>query len=163
LVQNGRGRVSLHRDFDLHPLTDAGDPDDWRPNSVWALVTDDRADVAVIVEEIGVGDSIPLHVHHIPEVLLYGSGEAEVRVGAETYSVRAGDVVIVPAGVPHGTRNIGDEPVRLHAIFPASRIDMQYLERNPAPGTEGDDPRPGVVWDTRTGSVEPMSPFGHGE
>jgi quercetin dioxygenase-like cupin family protein len=146
----------LHRDFDLQPIADAGDPDDWRPNSRWAPATDSEADMAVIVEEIGVGDSIPLHRHRIDETLIYEAGEAEVRVGEETYSVRGGDIVIVPAGAPHGTRNVGATKVRVNAVFPSARVDMEYLERNPAPGTEDDDPQPGVVYDMRTGAVEPL-------
>jgi quercetin dioxygenase-like cupin family protein len=117
-------------------------------------VSDERADVAVVAEEIGVGDEIPLHRHRIDEVLLYESGEAHVRVGGETYRVAAGDIVIVPAGEPHGTRNIGGEAVRLRAVFPSHRVDIEYLERNPAPGTEGQDPQPRAVWNTRTGAVE---------
>jgi quercetin dioxygenase-like cupin family protein len=149
--------VGLHRDFDLQPLTDPGDPDDWRPNSIWTLVAEESADVAVIIEEIGVGDAIPLHRHQIDEVLLYEAGDAEVRVDDETYRVQAGDIVIVPAGAAHGTRNVGSDKVSLRAVFPSHRIDMTYLERNPAPGTEDDAPRPGVVWDIRTGEVQPLS------
>jgi quercetin dioxygenase-like cupin family protein len=148
--------MSLHTNLDLRPLTDPGDPDDWRPNSRWSLVADEHAEMTVIVEEIAVGDVIPFHVHRIDEVLLYHSGEAEVRVGEETHAVRAGDIVVVPAGEPHGTRNVGAEAVRLQAVFPSRRLDIQYIERNPAPGTEGDEPQPGVVWDTRTGTVEPL-------
>ena len=149
-------RVGLHRDLELTPLTDPGDPDDWRPNSAWALVAEEEADLAVIVEEIGVGDAIPLHRHRIDEVILYLAGEAEVRLGEATYAVRSGDIVVVPAGHVHGTRNTGTEIVSLRAFFPTARIDIEYLERNPAPGTEGEPPRPGVVWDTRTDRVEPL-------
>jgi len=148
--------MSLHRDLPLLPLTDPSDPDDWRPNSSWALVADRDADMAVIVEHIGVGDAIPLHRHEIDEVIFYLCGEAEVRVGEETYNVRGGDIVVIPAGNVHGTRNTGQEMVELRAIFPCARIDIQYVERNPAPGTVGDPPRPGVVWDTHTGAVEPV-------
>ena len=148
--------MSLHRDLELRPLTDPGDPDDWRPGSSWALAADPDADMAVIVEEIGVGDSIPLHRHRIDEVILCLSGEAEVRVGEERYDVRGGDIVVVPAGSVHGTRNTGPEVVSIRAIFPRARIDLEYLERNPAPGTEGAPPRPAVVWDTRTGVVEQL-------
>src|SRR5436309_3296091 len=148
--------MSHHRDFDLQPLTDPGDPDDWRPNSFWALVSDPRADMAVIVEKIGVGDAIPLHRHRIEEVILYLAGEAEVRVGDETYAVRGGDIVVIPVGEPHGTRNTGSDVVEMRAIFPQARVDMSYLERNPAPGTEGAEPQPGVIWDTHTGAVEPL-------
>jgi quercetin dioxygenase-like cupin family protein len=148
--------VSLQRPAPLQPLTDPADPNDWRPNSSWVLVAGECADMAVIVEEIGVGDAIPLHRHEIDEVLLYQAGEAEVALDDESYAVRAGDVVFVPAGSVHGTRNVGSEVVRLQAVFPSHRIDMTYLERNPAPGTEGDRPRPGVVWDTRTGAAVPL-------
>jgi hypothetical protein len=53
------------------------DPDEYRIELIdqgrlasqlhWALVTDERADMAVIVEEIGVGDAIALHRHRIDE------------------------------------------------------------------------------------------------
>jgi quercetin dioxygenase-like cupin family protein len=148
--------MGLHRDFELQPLTDLADPDDWRPRSNWTLVADEAANVAVIVEEIGVGDAIPLHRHLIDEVLLYEAGDAEVRIDDETYRVRAGDIVIVPAGAAHGTRNVGSDKVSVRAVFPSHRIDITYIERNPAPGTEGEAPQPGVVWDTRSGEVQPL-------
>ena len=124
---------------------------------MWALVSDERAELAVILEEIAPGEGIPLHRHRIDEVLFYESGDAEVRVDADTYRVAAGDVVIVPAGAAHGTRNVGTDVVRLHAVFPSHRIDIAYLERNPAPGTEGDPPQAPAMWDSRTGRVEPLA------
>jgi quercetin dioxygenase-like cupin family protein len=141
----------------LQSLADSGDPDDWRPSSKFALVSDERAGMAVIVEEIAAGEAIPLHCHQIDEVLFYEAGEAEVRLGEETFRIGAGDILIVPAGAAHGTRNVGSGIVRLHAVFPSHLIDITYLERNPAPGTEGDAPQPPAVWDTRTGEVSPLS------
>lgn len=58
-------------------------------------------------------------------------------------------VVFVPAGLEHGARNIGSESARYIAFFPTSAIDIEYVERNPAPGTEGDPPQPPVVYDAR--------------
>jgi quercetin dioxygenase-like cupin family protein len=107
----------------------------------------------VIVEEIAPGDRIPLHRHRIDEVLLYHSGKAEVRIGEETYSVVAGSIAFVPAGEPHSTTNVGDEPVHLQAVFPSHAIDLEYLERNPAPGTEGDPPQSAITYDVRTGEI----------
>jgi quercetin dioxygenase-like cupin family protein len=148
--------VALHRDLDLRPLDDASDPDDWRPNSRLAFVAHERADMAVIVEEIAPGDAIPLHRHRIDETILYEAGDAEVRIDKDEHSVHAGDIVIVPAGAAHGTRNVGEGVVRLRAVFPSHRIDIEYLERNPAPGTEADAPQPPAVFDARTGAVEPL-------
>jgi quercetin dioxygenase-like cupin family protein len=145
--------VAVVRDIELHPLADERDPDDWRPRSTAAFVSDPVASAAVIVEHVAVGDRIPLHVHRIDEVIFLDGGTAEVRVGDLSRRVGAGAVVIVPAGVPHTTVNVGDEPVRLRAAFPSHVVDIEYLERVPAPGTEGDDPRPPVAYDLRTGEI----------
>lgn len=142
--------------LELQPLADQRDPDDWRPRSRWALASDQRASLAVIAEEIAPGDRIPLHRHRIDEVLLYHSGAAEVRIGEETFAVGAGSIAFVPAGEPHGTTNTGDEPVRVQAVFPSHAIDIEYLERNPAPGSESDPPQPPVSYDARTGEVTPL-------
>lgn len=142
--------------LELQPLADQRDPDDWRPRSRWALASDQRASLAVIAEEIAPGDRIPLHRHRIDEVLLYHSGAAEVRIGEETFAVGAGSIAFVPAGEPHGTTNTGDEPVRVHAVFPSHAIDIEYLERNPAPGSESDPPQPPVSYDARTGAITPL-------
>jgi quercetin dioxygenase-like cupin family protein len=148
---------------ELHPLTDERDPDDWRPRSQAAFLSDADASLAAIVEELAIGDRIPLHVHAIDEVLCYERGTAEVRVGELTQRVGAGATLFVPAGLAHTTVNVGDEPVRLTAVFPSHVVDIRYLERVPAPGTEGDEPGPPVAYDIRTGdvlavAVEPVKP-----
>jgi len=142
--------------LELQPLADPADPDDWRPKSRWALASDPRASLAVIAEEIAPGDRIPLHRHTIDEVLLFQSGRAEVRIGEETFVVGAGSIAFVPAGEPHGTTNVGNEPVGLQAVFPSHAIDIEYLERNPAPGTEGEPPRPPITYDLRTGDISAL-------
>lgn len=148
--------MGLQRELDFQPLTDPDDPDDWRPDSRFALVADPDADVAVIAEKIAPGDAIPLHVHRIDEVIMYLSGEANVKVGDDSYDVAGGDLVFIPAGQVHGTRNTGTGVVEIRAFFPSAKLDITYVERNPAPGTEDDSPQPGLVYDLRTGAVEPL-------
>ena len=43
-------------------------------------------------------------------------------------------------------------PVRIHAMFPSEQIGIRYLERNPAPGTEGEPPQPAFTIDVRSQS-----------
>lgn len=148
--------MSLHRDLHYQALADESDPDDWRPNSEFAFAVDDRTNMLVVAERLAPGDAIPLHRHRIDEVVVYLAGEAEVRVGAETHAVRPGDIVLIPAGEAHGMRNDGDETVQFRAAFPSARLDVEYLERNPAPGTEADPPRRPFAIDFRTGRVEPL-------
>jgi quercetin dioxygenase-like cupin family protein len=147
--------MAVFTHYDLSPF-DESDPDDFRPNSRWALLVDESSasgthvdDITVIVEQIAPGDRIPLHTHPISEVIVVADGTPEITLGNETHRVSAGAVVFIPAGTPHGTRNTSPSPVRIHAMFPAEQIGIRYLERNPAPGTEDHDPQPPFTIDAR--------------
>ena len=134
----------------LEPMV--GDPDDHRPNSRWASLADtDVAGLGAIVEEIGPGDRIPLHTHPVDEVILYRGGTAAVTIGEERRQVTPGTIAFVPAGTPHRTENVGTEPASLFAVFPTTRVGIRYLERNAAPGTDGDEPQAPMTFDFLTG------------
>jgi quercetin dioxygenase-like cupin family protein len=143
------------RDLQFRPLADEGDPDDWRPDSRLAVAVDPRGDapsvegMTVFVEEVAVGDRIPLHEHTIDEVIFIDAGTGEITLGDDVQPVAAGAIAFIPAGVVHGTRNLGDKPLRIHAAFPSGTITIRYHQRNPAPGTEGDPPQPPVAIDVR--------------
>jgi quercetin dioxygenase-like cupin family protein len=138
-----------------------GDPDDHRPSSFWGFAVDPGDDhgrietLAIIREAIAVGDAIPLHTHDVDEAITILAGSANARLGDEQRSVGAGAVIFIPAGTPHGTVNTGDAPLQIHAVFPAISIEIAMLERNPAPGTEGEAPRRSR-YDLRTGDVEAL-------
>ena len=138
-----------------------GDPDDHRPASRWGLRVDpgdERGRVgtlAIITEEIAPGDRIPLHTHDVDEAITILHGLADTRLGEESRRVGPGTVIFIPAGVPHGTANAGPDPLQIHAVFPATSIEISMLERNPAPGTEGDAPHRSR-YDLRTGAFEPI-------
>lgn len=147
--------MAIFSEYDLSPFDDS-DPDDYRPNSRWALFvdvssTDDShvEDLTVIVEDIAPGDRIPLHSHPVDEVIVVAEGTPEVTLGDEQRQVGRGAVIFVPAEMPHGTRNSSRDPVRIHAFFPSEKITIRYVERNPAPGTEDDEPQPPVTIDVR--------------
>ena len=148
--------MSIVEGYAVGPMI--GDPDDHRPGTVWALLVDPGDadgrvdDLAVIHERIGPGEAIPLHVHRVSEVLLI-HGPGAYRLGDQTRRVEEGAVVFVPAGVPHGLLNDGEAPLPLEAVFPTTRVWIRTLERNPAPGTEGDPPQAGATYDFRTGEV----------
>lgn len=148
--------MAIIEEFDYMPLASEEDPDDYRPDSELAIVIDPARDsqefareLTVFKERVAPGDRIPLHVHGIEEVLFLDEGRVEVTLGDERREISPGAVVFIPAGMPHGFRNIGDDDVRIHAVFPAPNIDVRYLERNPAPGTEGQPPGPPLEFDTR--------------
>lgn len=148
--------MTIVEDREYRPLADEDDPDDYRPDSELAVVIDpsgvegDFVDgMAVFFERIAPGDRIPLHQHTIPEVLFVDEGRIEATIGDERRTVGPGATVFVPARAPHGFRNIGDGTAKIHAVFPDTEISIRYLERNPAPGTEGDPPGPPLLYDIR--------------
>jgi quercetin dioxygenase-like cupin family protein len=150
----GRFVMSIITGYQLLPMV--GDPDDHRPNTRWATLVDpeERVDsLAVIIEELAPGDRIPLHTHPVDEVVLYRGGGAIATVGDVRRTVGQGDVVFIPAGTPHATHNVGSDSASLFAVFPSTRIGIEYLERNPAPGTEGAAAQPPTTYDLRTGEV----------
>ena len=141
----------------LTPLADAGDPDDHRVGSTWSGPLVDPVsdgpyvrDLCVILERIAPGERIPLHRHSIDEAIVVESGEVELTLDGRTTVVTGRSVAFVPAGVAHGARNTGSEDAVYTAFFPTASIDIEYLERNPAPGTEADPPQPRTVYDARS-------------
>ena len=128
------------------------DPDDYRPSSSWALHVDPdgRTQLSVIRERMGVGDRIPRHWHDVDEVVLYERGRARVHLDGQDIDVAAGTTVFIPAGAIHGTVNTGDVPLEISAVFPATSVRMDMVERNPMPGTE-DRPPQASRYDMATG------------
>ena len=149
--------MSIVDGYRFEPMV--GDPDDHRPTSVWAVLVDpgDDAgrvdDFAVVSERIGPGDRIPLHIHRVSEVIL-AHGPGRFTLGSDSRAVESGAVMFIPAGVPHGFHNDSDHPLPLQAVFPTTRVWLRYLERNAAPGSEGERQQPGATYDFRTGDVE---------
>ncbi|TRZ44333.1 cupin domain-containing protein [Robertkochia solimangrovi] len=148
--------MAIVEDYEFHPLNMIEDPDDYRPDSKLAIVIDPGDtengyvdQMSVFTEKIGIGDAIPFHLHHIEEIMQIQKGSVEVRLGNQRKKVSEGAVVFIPAGVPHGIRNTGADVARIFAVFPSREIDIRYLERNPAPGTEDDEPAPPISIDVR--------------
>ena len=133
------------------------DPDDYRPGSSWLLHVDPsgRTNLSVIRESIGVGDRIPRHWHDVDEVVLYERGFAKVFLDGEEIEVSPGASVFIPAGTVHGTVNLGDEPVEVRAVFPATRVRLDMVERNAMPGTEDRAPHV-TIYDMATGEFEDL-------
>ena len=58
------------------------------------------------------GQGPPLHQHPYVEVAFTIEGCAAITVGDETREVKAGGVVVIPAGTPHRFVNSGDTILR---------------------------------------------------
>jgi quercetin dioxygenase-like cupin family protein len=136
-----------------------GDPDDHRPDTRWAILVDPASDapfvddITAIAEVMAPGDRIPLHTHPTSEFVYVIDGSGTYVLGAERREIGARSAVFIPRETPHALENASGSPLELVAMYPSGTIGLTYLDRNAAPGTEGDDPQPSMQIDPRTGAV----------
>lgn len=87
-----------------------------------------QAEVSFIWVEMPPGDSVRLHKHAYQEILIVQEGTASYVIGSETLEAQAGQIVVVPADVPHAFRNSGEGRLRQIDIHVATVIKTQWLE-----------------------------------
>ena len=56
------------------------------------------------------GGFMPLHTNAVEHEQYVLEGRASVRIGTDSFDVAAGDVVLIPAGVPHSYETVGKDP-----------------------------------------------------
>ena len=83
---------------------------------------------AVVYFEVQPGDYLPTHTDSAEEVLYIVAGEGEAHLGDERTRVQAGDLAVIPAMVPHGIANTGDETLKVVGFFSESEIVSTFVE-----------------------------------
>lgn len=92
----------------------------------------------VLGDELGTGVSLifvnaepgrgaSLHKHEYDELFIVLEGEATILGADEELKVRGGDLVVVPAGQPHGFVNSGDGPLRQIDVHLNPRFVTEWL------------------------------------
>jgi mannose-6-phosphate isomerase-like protein (cupin superfamily) len=96
--------------------------------------------VSLILIDAAPGRGPALHRHAYAEVFVVQEGTAAFFDGTRTHEVGAGNIVIVPAGEPHGFKNTGDGQLRQVAIHVADAFETEWLATPDAvdPSSEGD-------------------------
>jgi quercetin dioxygenase-like cupin family protein len=85
-------------------------------------------DTAVVYFELEPGGRLGTHTDSAEEVLYIVSGRGEAEVGEERANVGAGDLAVIPAMVPHGLVNVGEETLRVVGFFCESEITSTFEE-----------------------------------
>jgi mannose-6-phosphate isomerase-like protein (cupin superfamily) len=86
------------------------------------------APISFFLQDDAPGRGPRLHRHPYPETFVVQLGRVCFTVGDEQVEAAAGDVVVVPAGVPHGFVNPGPERLGMVAIHCAGRMETEWLE-----------------------------------
>ncbi|MFL6227964.1 MAG: cupin domain-containing protein [Pyrinomonadaceae bacterium] len=80
------------------------------------LFTTDRSQLVLM--SVAPGEEIGEEVHEgIDQVLMFVEGEGEAVLAGAREGVRAGSVVVVPAGTRHNFITKGDAPLKLFTVY----------------------------------------------
>lgn len=74
------------------------------------------------------GAEVPLHFHNCDESVLVLEGAAAFDFDGESRDLGAGDITLVPAGVPHRFRNVGPGPLRLFFTYGTAAATRTSVE-----------------------------------
>lgn len=67
---------------------------------------------------IQVGGSMPRHINLVEHEQYVLNGRARIIINDQVHEVQAGDVVYIPAEVPHSYETIGDVPFEFLCVVP---------------------------------------------
>ena len=87
-----------------------------------------EAGISFIVVNAPPGGGPKLHRHPYEEVFVVQEGNATFTAGEETIEASGGQVVVVPAGVPHKFVNSGAGRLRQIDIHASDRFVTEWLE-----------------------------------
>ena len=76
------------------------------------------------------GGGMPLHTNEVEHEQFVTRGQARIGIGDEEYEVKTGDVVFIPAGVPHFYESTGDEPFEFLCLVPNGPDKIEILDAN---------------------------------
>ena len=74
------------------------------------------------------GGTIRLHKHPYKEIFIIQEGTSTFTVGTETLVAQAGQVIIVPAEMPHKFANLSDKPLKQVDIHVNKEFITDWLE-----------------------------------
>jgi mannose-6-phosphate isomerase-like protein (cupin superfamily) len=86
------------------------------------------ANVSFFLSATPPGRGPALHTHPYAEVFVVQAGSLTFVVGDETIDATAGQVVVVPAGVPHKFTNTGSAIAGHVDIHTSARMETTWLE-----------------------------------
>ena len=84
--------------------------------------------ISLILVDLPPGEGPKLHAHPYEEVFVIEEGSATYTIGSSILEAKAGQIAIVPAGVPHKFINSGAGRLRQVDIHHSPQFITQWLE-----------------------------------
>lgn len=87
-------------------------------NTYFRSVVANSNHTQVVIMSVNPGEDIGLEVHPKEDQVLYlVSGQGKVLLNGQASDFKAGDCVLVPAGVEHNFTTVGDEPMKIITTY----------------------------------------------
>ncbi|KAF2656462.1 RmlC-like cupin [Lophiostoma macrostomum CBS 122681] len=93
----------------------------------------------LVAMEVPVNGEIGDEVHTVDQILLFTSGRGLATVAGKDQEVKAGDVVVVPAGTQHQFVTRGDQPLELITVYSPAEHDAKTVHKTKEEGDEEED------------------------
>jgi mannose-6-phosphate isomerase-like protein (cupin superfamily) len=90
----------------------------------------DGASISFFLVNVPPGRGPELYRHDYDEVILVQEGRATCVASDERRDVKAGDIIVIPAGTPHSFVNSGDTPLRQIDIHASPKFVTEWLDEN---------------------------------
>ncbi|KAF2104177.1 RmlC-like cupin [Rhizodiscina lignyota] len=93
----------------------------------------------LVTMEVPVGGDIGDEVHTVDQILIFTSGVGRAEIAGRNQDLKAGDVVIVPAGTQHQFVNTGDKPLELVTVYSPAEHNSQTVHKTKEEGDKEED------------------------
>ncbi|KAH7040685.1 cupin domain-containing protein [Microdochium trichocladiopsis] len=93
----------------------------------------------LVLMNVPVGGEIGEEIHTVDQILTFTSGTGVAQVAGVDQNVKAGDLVIVPAGTKHQFLNTGPTPLLLYTVYSPAEHNPTSVHKTKAEGDRAED------------------------
>ncbi|KAG9248990.1 RmlC-like cupin domain-containing protein [Calycina marina] len=93
----------------------------------------------VVLMNVPVGGDIGDEVHTVDQALTFTSGTGRATIAGKDQDIKAGDLVVVPAGTQHQFVNTGDKPLVLYTVYSQAEHATGTVHKTKEEGDEEED------------------------
>jgi mannose-6-phosphate isomerase-like protein (cupin superfamily) len=93
----------------------------------------------VVLMTIPVGGDIGDEVHTVDQALTFTSGIGNATINGKDQEVKAGDLMVVPAGTQHQFINTGPTPLILYTIYSPAEHDPETVHHTKEQGDKEEE------------------------
>ncbi|MHC4444654.1 MAG: cupin domain-containing protein [Planctomycetota bacterium] len=91
---------------------------------------DPQAAMTFGLVQINAGKENPMHIHpNCEEILYMVSGSCDHRIGDQTVKLQEGQIIRIPAGVPHRAKTSGAKPMKAVIVYSSGNRQFVVVEK----------------------------------